>query len=122
MLLHLKFQVYNASLEKRTTTCAVAEHAAKNHRGIFLESLDLEKGDDNGGDLDSRFAEAVMDPNNNIDPVAYVRPLLQPSFDGMGCVMLRRPCLLRSDRPVDPKHGENFAVKVTAICYFGGPE
>ncbi|KAF1755695.1 hypothetical protein GCK72_012145 [Caenorhabditis remanei] len=114
--------VYNASLEKRTTTCAVAEHAAKNDRGIFFESLALDKGIDSGGDIDPRTAEQIMDPNTKGSEVVHVRQLLQPSFDGMGCVMLRRPCLLRSDRPVDPKHGENFAVKVTAICYFGGPE
>ncbi|EFP00440.1 hypothetical protein CRE_21812 [Caenorhabditis remanei] len=58
--------VYNASLEKRTTTCAVAEHAAKSNRAILFPSLTLDKGRYlDHGDIDSSGAEAIMDLSIN---------------------------------------------------------
>ncbi|EFP00425.1 hypothetical protein CRE_21746 [Caenorhabditis remanei] len=107
--------VYNASLEKKISTCTVAEHAGKDHRVIFFDSLNLDKGPDTDGDIDSRRAETVMDPNNHHDDVEPYRRTVNPLNAGIGCIILRKPC----PYPGQPR---NAVDKATAMCFFGGPE
>ncbi|KAF1755698.1 hypothetical protein GCK72_012148 [Caenorhabditis remanei] len=107
--------VYNASLEKKISTCTVAEHAGKDHRAIFFKSLNLDKGPDTDGDIDSRRASDIMDQNSRIADIDLTRQFVHPLHAGIGCVILRTPCPF-------PGQPRNATDKATTMCFFGGPE
>ncbi|EFP00499.1 hypothetical protein CRE_21748 [Caenorhabditis remanei] len=96
--------VYNASLEKKISTCTVAEHAAKDHRAMLFNSLTiLENGNDSDGDINSRDANDIMDPNSRHPDAKEFRQMAHPLYAGIGChvektVFLPWKASERSDR------------------------
>ncbi|EFP00524.1 hypothetical protein CRE_21749 [Caenorhabditis remanei] len=109
--------IYNASLERRISSCSIARYEGKDNRVMYMREIEFK----NKPNFENNGAEEIMIDHDDSELFFY-RQLVNPLYSGVGCTNLKKPCMHKIRKVSEDSKMEDAEDKAIAMCFFGGDE